>query len=111
MVAAYREPACAGDAQDHGGHGEADDGIEDWGAGGYCDGAGDDGESDVCVGAGMSAVCDQRGAFQSAPGTGATVRVTVFVLMAVMRVMFVRSSMGWGGAGCRGRCRSPLTSS
>jgi hypothetical protein len=71
LLSSFSAPALAGDAQDHGGHGEADYGIEDPGARGYCDGAGDDGERDVCVGAGVIAVCDQRGAFQPVPSTGA----------------------------------------
>ncbi len=69
-VSAYRAPALAGDAQDHDGHPEADDGVEDRGAGSYCDGAGDYGERDVSVRAGVIAVRDQRGAFQSVPCTG-----------------------------------------
>jgi hypothetical protein len=66
---AYSTPALTGDAQDHGGHAEANDGIKDRGARGYRYRAGDNGERDVCVGASVVAVCDQRGAFQPAPGT------------------------------------------
>ena len=58
----------AGDAQDHGGHAQPDDGIEAKGAGGDRDGAGDHGERDVCVDAGMIAVRDQCGTVQSVPG-------------------------------------------
>src|SRR6267143_6435390 len=66
-MSAYRAPALAGDAEDHDGHAQADDGIEDRSASGYHYGAGDDGERDVCVDAGMIAVCDQRRAFQPPP--------------------------------------------
>jgi hypothetical protein len=70
-LSAYRAPALAGDAQDYDGHAQADERIEDWGAGGDGYGARDDGERDVCIDAGMVAVCDQRRTVQSMPGTGA----------------------------------------
>ena len=59
-VSAYRAPALPGDAQDHDGHPQADDWIEEGCACCDGDGADDDGERDVCVDAGVIAVCDQR---------------------------------------------------
>src|SRR6185437_12248536 len=63
--------ALEGDAQDHDGHAQADEGIEDRGPRRNGEGAGNDGERDVCVDAGMIAVCDQRGAVEPASGAAA----------------------------------------
>ena len=73
-VSAYRAPALEGDAQDHDGHAQADEWIEDRSTYGNGDGAGDHGERDVCVDAGVIAVCDQRGAVQVVPSAGANLR-------------------------------------
>jgi hypothetical protein len=70
-VSAYRVPALAGDAQDHDGHPEADEGIEDRCTRGDCESARDDRQRDICVDTGMIAVRDQCGTVQPVAGAAA----------------------------------------
>ena len=74
LVGTDRLPRVPGDAQDHGGDGEADERV------GYrhaeCDGCGggDDGERDVGVGARVVAVSDQGGRLEALTGARADLR-------------------------------------
>ena len=70
-TSAHRTPALTGDAQDHDGHPQADDRIENRCARGDRDGTGDHSERDVCVDAGVIAVRGQCGTIEAAPRAGA----------------------------------------
>jgi hypothetical protein len=64
----HQTPGVPGDLEDHERDDEADDGITDRGSEGDDDRARDDSERDETIGPSVVAVCDQRGARESATG-------------------------------------------
>lgn len=64
-------PTISGDAEDHDGHGEPNEGIEHRSAGGDSERAGDNSQGDVCVDASMISVGHESGTVQATPGARA----------------------------------------